>query len=1061
MHFQRQKKYHYHPQNFLSQNYQAQNPRTNNYNRDIQYRAQTDSSHNKIPSSEMLDSDKQMEMSNQEINPQVMYNSRSIIRSIKDNINDKYTPSQLVGDRPLSSALHNFSSRFGEEREPSPKTINIGDTRESIEYNIRTLNARKSPRYYEEFNAPQEMNYIDSNDSEVRNGSFEGRRYYGNNMSYNEKGINNNTNRFNDNNIQMNLFDRNGVIYGNIYNGPPGGRIALGGETSPYKNFDEMNTSNENERAGSEERKNRTFIGNNTYDYRQNRFGNVNMLQNRTLNVNNMNNLNNMNNPNNLVNYNNLNNYNNVTNMNNTNVNMTEIPVNTISMPKDEIQEKYANKTYDNMTYKDVKKIVRRFTKVYDPNKNNNGLLVEESQVTLPGANDEIFNNRYRVLTKMNRLSTILLSKQRRPSPQREDDLFFNSEEMSGENSDEYNIRTHKSFNRQSFEKRSKSPIKLPNRKSPENKFKYVSLAMISSKGLRTEDRIILRRMRFEKGGVVDLAQEDKKRGKYRIRKVSRSPGIKKNFYRTNPKYREQAARYIQSWWKEMKELYSKKIQKIIKIQSVYRGRFVRKYLYDLLYLNYLYLSFCQKIEKVLKQQIKPYVFNILKKFCKSKDVSQEEKDYNILKNIVASKAKKWKILNLRKYFKKWERFLRNKERLTLIIYKLLKLRVENQNKNNILRDNLRKWYYITKTLNMVQTFEEEKKTIIKKTEIKYEEGNDEDEQRKIKIAKDEHTNKIKGLFRLLDGINKYTKKSAMEPTLPKLIYYLSNEHLNRLLKKIINRKTVDENEKLKHYFYKYIQMTLKYIKNRINELPLKVEKEFIEDIELKGQPESKSVTKIKTITINTEDIKRKQEIEKLENLLKENEKKKQNEMLLMKARIFLHLIKCIKDKQNKNILRKYFTKYFKKVIQLQREEDRKLFDEREKREKEKRDKEREDERLRSIEREKERQLEIEKYRKIEREMIEEKDKNKQINNEKEKDEKDIEEYMKIIEKYKMIISEKEEEDLNKQVDTKEIYKKLNKELLDKLRACEILNRYVLRRTHKYPLDAFKDKLSD
>ena len=90
-----------------------------------------------------------------------------------------------------------------------------------------------------------------------------------------------------------------------------------------------------------------------------------------------------------------------------------------------------------------------------------------------------------------------------------------------------------------------------------------------------------------------------------------------------------------------------------------------------------------------------------------------------------------------------------------------------------------------------------------------------------------------------------------MEPTLPKLIYYLSNEHLNRLLKKIINRKIVDENEKLKHYFYKYIQMTLKYIKNRINELPLKVEKEFIEDIELKGQPESKSVTKIKTITIN------------------------------------------------------------------------------------------------------------------------------------------------------------------------------------------------------------------
>ena len=185
-------------------------------------------------------------------------------------------------------------------------------------------------------------------------------------------------------------------------------------------------------------------------------------------------------------------------------------------MPRDNIQEKYLNKTYDNMTYKDVKKIVRRFTKVYDPNKNSNGLLVEESQVTVPGANDDIFNNRYRVLTKMNRLSNILLSKQRRPSPPRLEDefIYVNSDEMSAENSDEYNIRTNKSFNRQSFIRRAKSPIKLPNRKSPENKFKYVSLAILSSKGLKTEDRVILRKMRFEKGGVVDLAQDKKKKRK-------------------------------------------------------------------------------------------------------------------------------------------------------------------------------------------------------------------------------------------------------------------------------------------------------------------------------------------------------------------------------------------------------------------------------------------------------------------------------------------------------------------------------------------------------------------
>ena len=661
MHFQKQKKYQYQTQNYCTRGTQNRNPRTNKYSREVHYIGQKESHHKIMPSPDIVDYERRLEISNDESNPQIVNKSRSIIRSIKDNINEKYSPSQLIGDQPLSSALHNFSSRFGEEREPSPKTINIGDTKETIEYNIRTLKARKSPRYYEEYYSNQEMNYLESNESEPRNGSYDGRKYYEPNIGYLERGKNIMTNRYNDNNSSMNLLDKNGVvIYGHIYNGPQGGRIALG---SPYQNYDEINTSYDYERAGSEERKNRTIIGNTTYDHTQTRFGNINMVQGQPLN---------MNNYNNLVKYNNMNN-------DNININMTQAPVNSIHMPRDEIQEKYVNKTYDNMTYKDVKKIVRRFTKVYDPNKNSNGLLVEESQVTLPGANDDIFNNRYRVLTKMNRLSNILLSKQRRASSQRheEDFIYNNSDEMSAENSDEYNIRTNKSFNRHSFEKRARSPLILANRKSPENKFKYVSLAMISSKGLRTEDRVILRKMRFEKGGVVDLAQEKKRRGKYKIRKVSRSPGYKKNFYRTNPRYREKAAKYIQAWWKEMKELYTKKIRKIIKIQSVYRGRFVRKYLYDLLYLNYLYLSFCQKIEKVLKQKIKPYVFN----FLKNKEhpiTSDNEKDYNILRNIVASKAKKWKILNLRRSINKWRRVLRNRDKLILLIYKLLKLRVEN-----------------------------------------------------------------------------------------------------------------------------------------------------------------------------------------------------------------------------------------------------------------------------------------------------------------------------------------------------------------------------------------------
>ena len=119
--------------------------------------------------------------------------------------------------------------------------------------------------------------------------------------------------------------------------------------------------------------------------------------------------------------------------------------------------------------------------------------------------------------------------------------------------------------------------------RSPEHKFLYVSLAMISSKGPSCEDRPILRRMRMEKGGVVDLAQEDRKKNKFKIKNAKRKIGMKRNYF-MNPKYRDKAARIIQSWWRDLKNIYNYRMKQIIKIQSVFRGKFVRKYMYDLFY---------------------------------------------------------------------------------------------------------------------------------------------------------------------------------------------------------------------------------------------------------------------------------------------------------------------------------------------------------------------------------------------------------------------------------------------------------------------------------------------
>ena len=117
MHFQKINTYKYSSQKYLNPNSQKRNSRSNRNIRGMNYNRQREPYHNMAPSPEMLEYERRIEMSNDEGNPQGMYKSRSIIRSIKDNINEEYTPSQLVGDKHLSSALHNFSSRFGEERE--------------------------------------------------------------------------------------------------------------------------------------------------------------------------------------------------------------------------------------------------------------------------------------------------------------------------------------------------------------------------------------------------------------------------------------------------------------------------------------------------------------------------------------------------------------------------------------------------------------------------------------------------------------------------------------------------------------------------------------------------------------------------------------------------------------------------------------------------------------------------------------------------------------------------------------------------------------------------------
>ena len=411
------------------------------------------------------------------------------------------------------------------------------------------------------------------------------------------------------------------------------------------------------------------------------------------------------------------------------------------------------------VSYKELKKIVKKFNKVYDPYTNQKGLLIKKSQVTLPGASDEVFTNRYRVLSKMNKLSNILLAKQKKLE---EDNIYFR------DNSKERNIyeKGRNISNRQdSKNKNSKKDKKLL----------LFSLTMISSKNLNNKDKIILRYMRNDKGGVVDLAQDKGKKGKFKIKKATKVGGERK-IIRASQKEKERAAKTIQSWWKELKDIYNYKLAQIIKIQSIWKGRWVRKNIYDLLYLNFLYLSFCQKIEKVVTNKMTRYAFNKLFNYKKNNNnnINNNNTNYNNINNI-------------------------NNNNINNNNYN----NIDNNNYNNKSYSNFKNKY---SNRNEVEKKTKEEinlngKKVIKITTIK-------ESERYISSGlkdKNQGKNKFKGLLQILEGVNKYHKKQAFEVTKPKIKKYLSLLAKKEKLKNIIEKKNRNVQYILKKVIYKWL----------------------------------------------------------------------------------------------------------------------------------------------------------------------------------------------------------------------------------------------------------------
>ena len=440
-----------------------------------------------------------------------------------------------------------------------------------------------------------------------------------------------------------------------------------------------------------------------------------------------------------------------------------------------------------------TKKLNRNYTEIYDPKKNKKGILLPKTKMTVPLIEGSLFEDKQRNFSKSSKLSDIILTKKKySPDPMSlgYEDYFSGSEDKTT-CQNETKVRNLKTFNRRSFEKYTKNQKSLKVHKSPEERFKNFSLAMICSKGKNTENRPILRKMRFEKGGVVDLAQDDGKKNKMRffIKKI-KSPG--KQLIHNNPKYREKAAELIKEWWFAIKEFKKKKIQSAILIQSCFRGRFTRKYLYDVIYMHYLYFGFCKKIEKFIRKKYGPIFFDSLfSRFIKKK---------KFLKKIVLNYQK-----NLIKlYLDKWKMNTKNENRKKLALLYLLRIRATRESKMFNLRRLFSKWHYIAIIQKERSDIKDLQKSQNKNIEIDSNLKDKKDFNIDTDKIKNDNMIKIKGLLNIINGANKYIKKKVVEIVNPKIKKYMNGTiKINKLEKLVIIRKKT-ELIIIKKYFYIY-----------------------------------------------------------------------------------------------------------------------------------------------------------------------------------------------------------------------------------------------------------------
>ncbi len=651
---------------------------------------------------------------------------QSIVSTVRNDLNERTDTANVMGRRPIPTLTMNLDKQR-ERLSRSPKTINIGDTAQEIEYNIKTLNQGKR--------SPKNNN---------------------NNMIMNNSGMNSNNNM-----LYQSYGNINNNEAGNIFLDQPIQQASFiqSNEQINYQTYQSNSGSFGMNSPGIPIRGNSEFLNQNSREIQYSM--NPRDLQEQSPIQGKMSPKNNVDDDSNSD----IKSQQNETNINNVNAPQTQLKdlktqmdrnVNVLYKENDGMVEYSTNskpigndlekiedyvKTQEiraGMTQNELKKLVKQISKGYDPIKGKSGRLISSRQTVIPSSNDDIFNDRYKVLQKMNKLSTILLAKNRGSSSEKN----LNRSTIQQD--------PKKTFNRNTLNSTIIGGKKNESR-SPKNKFLYLSLAMLSSKGPSAEDRIILRRMRLDRGGVVDLAQESNKtKVKYGVKKVTRKGGTHTTVM-INPKHREKAAKVVQGWWRGLKDRYKKILDKIVLIQSVWRGRWLRKYIYDIIYLSFLHQRFCDVMEGTLVRHVRPIVWDQL--------FAQKKWARAGLEKLLAKNDRKYSLLRAKEYLLRWrdstnlmkERFLAGRE----LVYK----REKNESDKMLLKKYFEKWALRSSLLKYISK------------------SNNQEEQK----------NKFFGTLNIMNGLKKLTKRQSLYNSMPKLREYLKQKEQKNKLLKLIN----------------------------------------------------------------------------------------------------------------------------------------------------------------------------------------------------------------------------------------------------------------------------------